>query len=383
MADDDTDGEGEEGTDADSEADEGTDADAEGTGSADGTAADGGGPTPVGVKLGSTRTVVTLPDGDGGLRTVRTLTCLATYDDPLTGEERVLYGEEAATEYPDRVQYMLRSGLPEDEERAELATTYFRTLVEENDLPADSVVVYAVPTIDNERGLENLESVIEGSGIGEAAVRSYPESLCGAIPAGDDLSAVEDIFVAVNMGSTNLEACAYRRGEQLVPFTTGGVTGNEVDRRIVNYVEEETQGRVKVDRTTAREYKEEHADFEDYEPFTDVIQQPGGGAHEFTIERAVMDACDEYLDEVVEEVANSFLPEVANDHMKVYQLALDRPVVLTGGMACIPGIVEEFEERLSDRLEREVTARAPERPDLAAARGAERIAERLIEADAY
>jgi actin-like ATPase involved in cell morphogenesis len=340
-------------------------------------------PTPVGVKLGSTRTVVTLPDGDGGHRTVRTLTCLAAYEDALTGEERVLYGEEAATEYPDRVQYMLRSGLPEDEERADLAATYFRTLVEEHDLPDDSVVVYAVPTIENEAGLDNLEAVVEGSGVGDAGVRSYPESLCGAIPAADDLAAVDDIFVSVNMGSTNLEACAYRRGEQLVPYATGGVTGNEVDRRITGYVEEETQGRVKVDRTTAREYKEEHADFDDYEPFTDVIQQPGGGAHEFTIERSVMDACDEYLDEVVEAVANSFLPEVANDHMKVYQLALDRPVVLTGGMACIPGIVEEFEARLSDRLERDVEARAPDRPDLAAARGAERIAERLIDADAH
>ncbi|MFB6301281.1 MAG: hypothetical protein ABEH78_00230 [Haloferacaceae archaeon] len=340
-------------------------------------------PTPIGVKLGSTRTVVTLPDGDGGRHTVRTLTCLATYEDALTGEDRVLYGEEAATEYPDRVQYMLRSGLPEDEERADLATTYFRTLVEENDLPADSVVVYAVPTIENEEGLANLESVVAGSGIGDAAVRSYPESLCGAIPADKDLAAIDDIFVSVNMGSTNLEACAYRRGEQLVPFATGAVTGNEVDRRITSYVEEETQGRVKVDRTTAREYKEEHADFDDYESFTDVIQQPGGGAHEFTIERSVMDACDEYLDEVVEAVANSFLPEVANDHMKVYQLALDRPIVLTGGMACIPGAVDEFEARLSDRLERDVEARAPGRPDLAAARGAERIAERLIDAGAY
>jgi len=63
------------------------------------------------------------------------------------------------------------------------------------------------------------------------------------------------------------------------PFSTGSVTGNEVDRRIVAAVEEESQGRVHIDRTTAREYKEEHADVYDFEPFTDVIQQwPGGGA---------------------------------------------------------------------------------------------------------
>jgi hypothetical protein len=200
---------------------------------------------------------------------------------------------------------------------------------------------------------------------------------------GDDLEAISEIVLAVNMGSTNLEASAYRRGEQLAPFATGGVTGNEVDRLITNNVEEETQGRVNIDPTTAREYKEDHADFVDFEPFTDVIQQPGGGSHEFTIERSVMDACNRYLDEAVDEIANSFLPELANDYMKVYKLALDQPIVLSGGMACIPGIVEEFEERLSEALQREVEATAPERSDLAATVGARRIADHLVENNSY
>jgi actin-like ATPase involved in cell morphogenesis len=334
------------------------------------------GVAPVGVKLGSTRTVVVYPSPDGeGTEVVRTLTCLATYEDVLTGEERVLYGEEAATEYPDTVEFMLRSGLPEDDDSAETAATFFRELLAANDVPEDSAVVYAIPTIDNEAGLANLEEVIEGSSIGGALVRSYPESLCGSLPAfEDELGAIDDIFVAVNMGSTNLEVCAYRRGEQLVPLSTGSITGNEIDRRIANYVEEETQGRVNIDRTTAREYKEEHADFESFEPFTDVIQQPGGGSHEFTIEDSVMDACDEYVDEVVDEVANGFLPELANSYMKVYQLALEKPIVLTGGMACLPGIVEEVETRLSEELQRDVTAIRAERPDLAAAEGAYEIA---------
>jgi len=338
------------------------------------------GPVPIGVKLGSTRTVIAYPDEDGEMEVIRTLTCLATYEDALTGEERVLYGEEAAREYPDRVQFMLRSGLPEDDDRAELTSTFFEEVIDANDIPTDSAVVYAIPTIDNEKGLANLEGVIESSSIGEELVQSYPESLCGSIPAfGDDLEAINEIFLAVNMGSTNLEASAYRRGEQLAPFTTGAVTGNEVDRVIANYVEEETQGRVNIDVQTAREYKEEHADFEDYEPFTDIIQQPGGGAHEFTIERSVMDAVDEYVDDAVEEFCNTFLPELANDYMKVYKLALDKPVVLTGGMACVPGIVDEFADRVSEELNRDVEATTSETPDLAATLGAQRIASHLIE----
>ncbi|MFB6126793.1 MAG: hypothetical protein ABEJ79_05815 [Halolamina sp.] len=340
----------------------------------------GSGDVPVGVKLGSTRTVVQYPDDSDVLSTVRTLTCLATYEDALTGDERVLYGEQAAQEYPDRVEYPLRSGLPEGEAGADKAERFFTELVSSREVPEDSAVVYAVPTIDNEAGLDNLTDVVESSPVGESLTRSYPESLCGAIPAyGDGLDAVDDIFVAVNMGSTNLEASAYRRGEQLSPFTTGAVTGNGVDRAVAAAVEEETQGRVNVDVETAREYKEEHADFDDFDPFSDVLQQPGGGSHEFTVERGVMDPLEEYLDRVVDAVANEFLPTLANDHMKPYQIALDRPVALTGGMACIPGVVGEFERRLGAELDRDVTATAADRPDLAAAVGARRIAERLAD----
>ncbi|MFC7203958.1 hypothetical protein ACFQJC_10560 [Haloferax namakaokahaiae] len=352
-------------------------ADADGT---DESGTDVGGPVPIGVKLGSTRTVLAYPDGDGGIETVRTLTCLAAYEDPVTGDERVCYGEKAARQYPDRVEFPLRSGLPEDERRAELAGQFFEELCENHELPDESGVVYAIPTIDDEPGLVNLNEVIEESTIGQTFVRSFPESLCGAFPAmGDGMEAIDGIFVAVNLGATSLEACAYRHGEQLAPFVSESATGNDVDRRIASAVEEETRGRVNIDTTTAREYKEVHGDFGDFEPFTDVVQQPGGGSHEFTIERSVMDPLDEYLDSVVAELANDFLSQLANAYMKPYQLALARPVVVTGGMACLPGIIDEFEARLSDELGRDITAVTADRPDLAAAEGAYRIARRLAE----
>jgi len=345
--------------------------------------ADPGEPSSVGVKLGSTRTVVAFPGGTD-LEVHQSLTCMATYQDALTGEEKVLFGEQAATEYPDIVEYMLRSGLPEDEDRTELAEAFFSEFVKSHEVPQDSVVVYAIPALENQQGLEHLERVIESSEIGERLIRSYPESLCSSIPAlGDGLEAVEDIFVAINLGSTNLEASAFRRGEQLSRFATGAVTGNEVDRRIANYVEEETQGRVNIDRTTAREYKETYADLVSFEPFTDVIQQPGGGAHEFTIENSVMDAVNEYLEEVVDEVANEFLPQLANDHMKTYNMALDNAVVLTGGMVAVRGLADEFERQLSQELQREVQVVTPDDPVTAAARGAQRIAGRLVEEGVY
>lgn len=342
-----------------------------------------GRPAAIGIKLGSTRTVLAVSNGSEE-RVVQSLTCLAEYDDPLTQQRGVVFGDTAAEEYTDRVEFMLRTGLPEDDERAEMAGAFLAEFVKNNEIPQESVAVYAIPSIGNQPGLENLQSIVEDSPVGDVAIRSYPESLCAALPAmGWGLDALDDIFIAINMGSTNLEVAAYRRGEQLSPYVTGSVTGTDVDRAIAANVEAETQGRVKVDLTTAREYKEQHADFDNFQPFTKVVQQPGGGSHEYTVEQSVMEACNEYLDDVVEEVADRFLPELASNSMKIYQIALSKPIVLTGGMACIPGIIGAFEDRLSMSLQRDVEAISPQEPRTAAAEGAQRIAQRLIENGNY
>lgn len=342
-----------------------------------------GEPEALGVKMGSTRTVVARQQ-DGDLLTIQDLTCLVSYDDAITGDEHVIFGEEAATEYPERVRYMLRTGLPTDDESTQMAKTYLGEFISANELPENSVVVYALPSIDNEAGLARFEEAIEGTEIGARQIRSFPETLCGSIPAlGDGLEAIDETFIGVNLGSTNLEVSGFRNGEQLVPFSTGSVTGADVDRRIENNIEEETQGRVNIDLTTAREYKEEHADFEDYEAFSDTIQQPGGGSYEFTIEESIMDAVDAYVDEVVEEFANVFMPAFDQEHMKIRQRALRNPIVLTGGMACIPGIADEFADRVSVELGIDVSATTPDSPDTAAAEGAYRIAQRIVELGSY
>ena len=52
-------------------------------------------------------------------------------------------------------------------------------------------------------------------------------------------------------------------------------------------------------------------------------------------------------------------------------------------MGRIPGLTEEVEERLSETLDRDVSVVAPDEPVTAAAMGAQRIADRLVESDAY
>lgn len=336
-------------------------------------------PVPVGVKLGSTRTVIVYPDGNERVA-VRSMTCFTTYRDVLVDEQRELFGGDAATEYPEESRFMIRNGLPADDESSALASTFFSELLERNRVPENSAVVYAIPTVENDAGLRNFERVADESPIGCGPVRSYPESLCGALPVFEEgLDAIDEVFATVNLGGTILEACAYRHGEQVVPWSTGSITGENVDRHIANYVEAETQGRVNVDSTTAREYKERHADFEEYEPFTDVVQQPGGGSHEFTVERGVMDAVDEYVDDAVEALVSGFLVDLERAYPEIYDRALDRPIVLSGGMACVPGLADVLATRLGRAIQRDITVTHAERPDLAAAQGAYEIAASLVE----
>ncbi|KAB1194875.1 hypothetical protein GJR96_14420 [Haloferax sp. MBLA0076] len=331
-------------------------------------------PTPIGVKLGSARTVFVYADEDGDPETVQTRSCLAVPEN----SNQFYYGEDAEAKYPDKTMYFLDGGVPGDAERAELTERFFTELCEAHDLPADSAVVFAIPAVDDDCGLANFNTMVDASDIGDAVTRGFPESLCGSIPAvGDDLSAIDQIFAAINLGATTLEASGYRHGERLAPFSTAAATGNDVDQAIVDAIDDETDGRVELARTTAREYKETYADFDSFEPFTDVFDHPEEGEQEFTVERGLMGPLDAYLDDVVDELTTGFFSRLATQHMRSYQLSVTRPLVVTGGMACIPGLADELASRLSEELDRDVTAVTADHPEVAAAEGAYRLAERL------
>ncbi|KAB1189277.1 hypothetical protein GJR98_12035 [Haloferax sp. MBLA0077] len=334
-------------------------------------------PTPIGVKLGSDRTVVVFRRDDGKRETIRTRSCLAVSDESES-DDYLASGEEAETQYPDQTTYVLSSGLPGDAARAELTEQFFHELCTAHDLPEHSAVVYAIPMVDDEVGLANLSTLVKASDIGDVLARGYPESLCGSIPAlSDDLAAMEQIFAAINLGATTLEACAYRRGEQLSPFSSTAATGDTVDHAIVDAIAAETDGRVELSPVVARGYKETHADFDSFEPFTDVVSHSDDAEHEFTVEAGVMGPLETYLDDVVDELTAGFFSRLATEHMRSYQLSLTRPLVVTGGMACIPGLTDELASRLSEELDRSVTVVTADDPDLAAAEGAFRIADRL------
>jgi len=339
-------------------------------------------PTAIGVKFGSSRTALVFDDCDAET-TVCLPSCLADDDDgdgALIGDGSGPNGERPVGRSPERGEFMLRSGVPATARDAELFERFVRELCERHGLPAESAVVYAMPTVDDRVGLANFGTAVGECGLGAALTRGVPESLCASIPPlGDGIEAVDEVFVAVNLGATNLEACAYRHGTRLLPFVSADASGDRVDRRIAEAVETETDGRVTIDPATAREYKEDHADFDGFEPFADAVEQGSEGTREFTVERGVMEPLDDYLDDAVAELGD-FFSRLASSHMKTYQLARARPLVVSGGMACIPGLVEALEARLAAELDRPVEMVAPDDPTTAAAEGAHRLAVRLRDA---
>jgi len=334
---------------------------------------------PIGLKIGSTRTVLVMPNYEGSLDIVRTLTCVAKYRDLFTGKLATKFGDEAAEEYADSVYFMFRAGLPQDDDSVKLAAQFIEFLVYKYNIPENSYVTLAHPAVENDRGRKNLKEIISGMSIGRAGRQAWSEAFCGAIPAFDGLDAIKKVFLSINMGSTTLEMSVFRNGEPVHTVTLGTISGNIVDRKIRLGVQNETQGIVNIDLNTARKYKEEFANFIDYKPVYDSVHIHDKGQYGFKIEKSIMKPVEEYVNNVVEAVMENFFPQLAQDHYQTYKRVLSEPIILTGGMACIPGLKERIQQLLSDELEQKVTVISSDRPDLAPAIGAYRISEYTLQ----
>jgi len=337
------------------------------------------GTVPIGLKIGSTRTVVAMPGYQGELEIVRTLTCVAKYKDLFSGKVLTKFGDEAAAEYPESCTYMFRAGLPQDDDMVGLAQKFIEYLVFKYNIPENSYVTLAHPAVENERGRRNLKEIINNMSIGRAGRQAWSEAFCGAIPVFEGLDALRRTFISINMGSTTLEVSAFRNGAPVHTITLGTVSGNVVDRKIQLEVQNETQGIVSIDLNTARQYKEDHANFFSFQPVYDFIHLPDRGQYGFKIEKSIMRPVDEYVDEVIRAFSDFFLSQLAQTHYQAYKRVLSEPIVLTGGMACIPGLAEMLQKKLSDELEREVTCVTSDRPDLSPAVGAYRISQYTLE----
>ncbi len=320
---------------------------------------------PVGIKVGSQRTVIARGD-----EVIIVETCVKERENPVTGEKDYIIGNEAAELYGDEAVYMLRGGLPGTEEEAELLKIFLTRIAAEYGIPENTYVTYGIPSTESEEGVQLFKKVVSQIPIGWAGKEVWNDSFLSALALPDGLGMLDRTFVVVNAGSTTTDIVAVRKGEIIFSMVTGEVSGDLVDRWIKNEIMNETRGAVNVDLATAREYKEKYANLREWKSVQESVQLFEKGMYTFRIDEAINRPVDRYLESLVDFIIMEYLPSLAEFNFKMYRKVLQSEFILTGGMAEIPGLKEKFETRLSDRLGSPVSVISPENPLTASARGA-------------
>jgi len=329
---------------------------------------------PVGIKIGSQRTVIVTDEGE-----FVTHTCIKEVENPVTGEKEYVIGDEALELFGDEVNYMLRGGFPGNEEEAELLKVYLTKLVREFDIPESSYVTYAVPSIESDICLNLLKKVIAQLPVGWVGKEMWNDSFLGALALPEGMEMINKTFLVINLGSSTTEIVAVRRGEIVYSLVTGAISGDIVDRRIRNEIQNETRGAVNIDLNTAREFKEKYANLKNWEKVQETVHLFEKGRYSFRIDECIIKPVNEYTEEVADFVAMQFLPELAERNFSVYRQIIRKDFILIGGMAEIPGLPEKLETILRDRLGVNINIKVPERPSTASARGAYMISKFRVE----
>ncbi len=329
---------------------------------------------PVGIKIGSQHTVIVTDEGE-----FVSHTCIKEVENPVTGEKEYVIGDEAIELFGDEVNYMLRGGFPGTEEEAELLRIYLTQLVREYDIPENSYVTYAVPAIESDVCLNLVKKVIAQLPVGWVGKEMWNDSFLGALALPEGMEMINRTFLVINLGSTTTEVVAVRRGGIVYSLVTGAISGDAVDRRIRNEVQNETRGAVNIDLNTAREFKEKYANLKNWEKVQETVHLFEKGKYSFRVDECIIRPVNEYVEEVADFVAMQFLPELAERNFSVYKQILKKDFILIGGMAEIPGLPEKLEALLRDRLGVAVKVVTPERPSTASARGAYTISKFRLE----
>ncbi len=329
---------------------------------------------PVGIKIGSQRTVIAKEND-----TIIVETCIKERENPITGEKDYIIGNEAAELYGDEAVYMLRAGLPGTEDEAELLKIFLGRIASEYGIPENSYVTYGIPSTESEEGVQLFKKVVSQVPIGWAGKEVWNDSFLSALSLPEGLDILDETFVVVNAGSTTTDIVAVRKGEIVFSMVTGEVSGDLVDRWIKNEIMNETRGAVNVDLSTARSYKEKYANLKEWKSVQESVQLFEKGLYTFRIDEAINRPVERYLENLVDYIVLEFLPSLAEFNFKMYKKVLESDFILTGGMAEIPGLKEKFATLLSEKLGVSINVKCPENPLTASARGALLISKLRVE----
>ncbi len=331
---------------------------------------------PIGIKVGSQRTVLAKMGNSGALEVNTVFSCLKNYRNSLTNEIESLYGEDATAVYGDEVEYMLRAGLPDTERDADLLKQFLDYILEVNNVPENSFITFSVPGVEGGEGLGKFKEIVESLDIGRGGKQIWSDSFCGAVPLYESLGGMYKTFLTINGGSSTLEVTAFRNGEVVHSTMSAMISGDGVDREIRLGVERDTRGSVYINNNHAREYKESYGSVNEVEPLEQDIQLHRKGKYTYSMSGIIRDALRDYAVQVAEYVTLNFLPQLAEKNFQVYKGVMSEPFVLMGGMSAIDGMRDMTELLIRETLGNEgVSIAMHDMPQFASAIGAYSISE--------
>jgi len=331
-----------------------------------------------GVKIGSKYTVIF-----DGTSVRREITCVRRKPVDLKGNYEYQFSVDAEG-FSDSL-YPLKQGVPRNDvtmsiaESIKLTKAYTDWLLSE--IPDDAGVVVCLPLIRDKEGLGALKQAIRQSTVAKRGLQFFSEAWGAALGTIPIREAVGTNVLTLNFGSSTVEVTMHA-SKRLVEANVYTFGGSEIDRRLVNAIEQEHRG-VKATEADARAIKEQYS----WSRNNDVpaVLSLEGAKHEVvisgdTIRRIVSNA----IDHLVRLIRTQFLrsAEISNEEAVNSLQASGRGyLVLCGGMVNMEGFAEELYRRMVEAgaINENVKLAVPEDGVIAPAIGAWKVGQVLEE----
>lgn len=344
----------------------------------------------LGVKLGSERTVVygkdvaPLKDGVWGPR--QELTCVHQVPSHLLRDEFKYRFSNDADPY-DGVIYMLQYGLPRDDAEVPLIKStrllkfYTEWLLK--DAAKETGVVFCLPMMRHDEGLNQLKAVLEKIERGKIGKRYIAEAWAAAIATIGIEESLDSQVVSMNFGSSTLEVALYT-GRTLIAQNVYPFGGWDLDRDLSMVISQAHRGITVTERQT-RLVKERY-NYAKPKAIDGAFTKDGRTIEVQVQPETINPVLEKFATNVAKAIASQFLPTAASGSAKAVSSIQTEGLgyfCICGGLSCMPGFAELIQKKLVEEkaVNESIEFRHPENPDgvSAPAWGAYMMAELLDE----
>ncbi len=331
----------------------------------------------IGLKVGSQNTALALRNENSkylqycdGID-IRTIKTFVKYRKDLRGIDLPpLVGDEAAN-FANAKQ-PLNLGVIENEDGVEQT----KLILESLNIPQHGNIVLATPAAEIVEGRQRLARAVKETCLPHNnKVNVYSECLCSAVYIlKDPKSILTSTFFSVNLGSSTTEFGCFNEGQIEHLSAHSEISGDSADSAINTRVGNVVAG-VMLMKKDIRNIKEQ-ASLTDPKSFT-VPGFTRNGYVEVQVQDEIIIPLKEYAERVADIVGDEIIGNI-DPHIR--KIALENPIIFSGGMTNIEGLSELITSNLCDKLNYSIHVKSPTDGNnhLIAAKGALLLCEEIV-----